>query len=393
MPEQVGAQGGIGFILGVHAGRVGVDDQGILGPAGGEAVTHAIGHRDIIAGDDGVADHVALGPQSDLEVLPLPGDDGTHDDGVLGLGQRIAVVLLAGKQIGAVPDQAGELQVPVACLLVEQQLAALSCPATTLLQHVDITIAIGVEVVGAVTGVLDEDVLTQREHVIGLETTDLHPPVAALAEPQIGVIGTGSTVGAYGGLDLDLAVATVFQFSHSEEVQQQATVLVPAIGAGLAGLPQHVATGGIGRVQVDLRIAPQAQAPEVRVGFHHGAGHERGAQGQDGKDPGGQVCQFHYYHSLSFMFLIYKHLFICLPERRTNSGMPFPHRDAMWGKGHGSNRVGLGPEAVSQPLTGVACRGRRVGALPAAMVQMAHVVAPSTQLGSQAAPRTPLLSP
>lgn len=73
--------------------------------------------------------------------------------------------------------------------------------------------------------------------------------------------------------------------------------------------------------------------------------------------------------------------------------MPFPHRDAMWGKGHGSNRVGLGPEAVSQPLTGVACRGRRVGALPAAMVQMAHVVAPSTQLGSQAAPRTPLLSP
>ncbi|AHE51127.1 hypothetical protein AH4AK4_3710 [Aeromonas hydrophila 4AK4] len=38
---------------------------------------------------------------------------------------------------------------------------------------------------------------------------------------------------------------------------------------------------------------------------------------------------------MSFMFLIYKHLFICLPEGRTNSGMPFPHRDAMWGKGHG----------------------------------------------------------
>ncbi len=54
---------------------------------------------------------------------------------------------------------------------------------------------------------------------------------------------------------------------------------------------------------------------------------------------------------------------------------------------------GLGPEAVSQPLTGIARRGRRVGAHSSAKAQMAHVVAPSTQLGSQAAPRTPLLSP
>ncbi|MNH19362.1 hypothetical protein D3C79_790950 [compost metagenome] len=150
VPDEVGAEGGIGFIFGIHAGRVGVDDQGILGPTGGDAVAHAIGHGDIVIGHDGVVDHVALGPQRDLQVLSLPGDDRTHHDGVFGLGQRIAMVLLTGEQVGAIPDQAGELQIPVAGLLVQQQLTPLARPAAPFLQHVDVTVAVGVEIVGTV---------------------------------------------------------------------------------------------------------------------------------------------------------------------------------------------------------------------------------------------------
>lgn len=121
-------------------------------------------------------------------------------------------------------QQGVELKIPVIKLLAQQEVAACVRAAATLFHHIDIAMAVAVEVVGGITGVLDEGVLIQREHIVRFKAPHFHLPVVLLTKEENRVVEVHRAGHIRQRLDRETGKIAVIRFADTVEAEQDTAV-------------------------------------------------------------------------------------------------------------------------------------------------------------------------
>ena len=198
LPQHVNPGGEVFFIVGIHIRGVRIHHHPIGGvgfqaiPRHGQPIAGTIGLIDEVSPRVAIAvcifHHVRLHRRGDGELILRPRDNRTQVGDVLFLLHVAAMVVSTVIQRGTVLQQRIQLEVPVIQLLAEQEVTARVGSPASLFHHVDIAMAVAVEIVGGITRMLDEGILVQREHVIGFKAPNFYLPVLLLTEEEGGIV-------------------------------------------------------------------------------------------------------------------------------------------------------------------------------------------------------------
>ncbi|MNV41320.1 hypothetical protein D3C71_1329530 [compost metagenome] len=98
------------------------------------------------------------------------------------------MILLIDEQRAAVFQQGVDLEIPVIQRFAYQEITAAVATAPSFFHHVDITVAVAIQIVRGISGVLDKGILIKREHIVGFKAPHFDLPVIFVAEEEYGII-------------------------------------------------------------------------------------------------------------------------------------------------------------------------------------------------------------
>ena len=98
------------------------------------------------------------------------------------------MIVLIDKQRAAVLHQRIHLKIPVIDIFTQQEIAAAAAASAPLFHHINIAVAVAIQIVGRVAGIFNKGILIKREHIVGFKTTDFNFPVILLTEEKCGII-------------------------------------------------------------------------------------------------------------------------------------------------------------------------------------------------------------
>ena len=143
----------------------------------------------------------------------MPGSDRAHINHVFAVIQRVAVIALIHKQRTAVLHQRIDLKVPVIKIFTEQEVAAAAAASAPLFHHINIAVAVAIQVVRRITGIFNKRILIKREHIVGFEATDFNFPVILLTKEKGRIIKIHFTVHIRQRLHAESGIFTVSPFA------------------------------------------------------------------------------------------------------------------------------------------------------------------------------------
>ena len=137
------------------------------------------------------------------------------NDKLLEVVDRRTTMPEALKKADEVLQQGIQFEIPVIKGFAHQEVAAAVAPTAPFLHHVNIAVAVTVQIVGGVPGVFHERILIQREHIVGFETTNLHLPVVLLAKKEYRIIKIHFAVQVGQRLDGKTGKTAIIHFAHA----------------------------------------------------------------------------------------------------------------------------------------------------------------------------------
>ena len=143
----------------------------------------------------------------------MPGRDRTHVNHIFTVIQRVAVIILVHEQRAAVLHQRIHLKIPVIEIFTQQEVAAAAAASAPLFHHINIAVAVAIQIVRRVAGIFNKRILIKREHIVGFEATDFNFPVILLTKEKGRIIKIHFTVHIRQRLHAESGIFTVSPFA------------------------------------------------------------------------------------------------------------------------------------------------------------------------------------